>query len=244
MEALRFTLNTENVDAIKLLTQYVRDDTSAGIAFDALLANPLSDPVLRTDIYRRLLHWNVGQGRLDAALVQVSGSSASEEICIEMLLLQHADPNHHHARCFIEAIVVKNVENFCVLSSRADAKVVCNVLLSHFSREEDIIHWTSLRFSHHSGRTGSDLGDVLNRCVSKFPWSCTLFAYIVKAGATATSKTIHCSLGEGKAYEDFTILSWALMTEATVGNETILDLISHKRIMGMLSALYKAASVC
>jgi hypothetical protein len=106
--AFSLALQANSLEAVKLLSQYLVDDITAGIMFDRVRKTASLDPHDRGEVYRCLLQWNIDKSSMYHALVDSLKSGHPDVSVVRLLLAKGADPNKNEARCFIIAATAES----------------------------------------------------------------------------------------------------------------------------------------
>jgi ankyrin repeat protein len=212
--------------AVRLLTQYLVDDSMATVAFDVVRKTPLLKNHVREEIYRPLLEWNISKPSISQALADSFKGGRPDISVLQLLLAKGADPNKDNGRCFAVAAKTGALAEFQALSKYAKWRVVLKVLLNNFQEEREIIRWfkVCLKEQPRSGKVDQD--KLVFQCMSKFPAGTTLLKLLLDQGVSASAKMDHCLCASWKP-EPCTALIWALFQKPRIENDVILVLLSR-----------------
>lgn len=212
--------------AVKLLIQYIVDDTMAAEVFNIVLKTPLLNEHVRAEIYRLLLEWNIGRPSIYQALVDSFKGCRPDTSFLQLLLAKGADPNEDNGHCF--AVVAKTgaLAEFRTLSKYADPLVVLKMLLDNYQEESEIVKWFKVCLEEQSQSWKSDQDELVFQCMRKFPDGTALLTFLLDQGLSASAKINH-RLCAGWEPEPCTALIWAIFSEPRIENDVILVLLSR-----------------
>jgi ankyrin repeat protein len=212
--------------AVRLLTQYLVDDSMAAVAFDVVCKTPLLQKHVRVEIYRRLLEWNIGKPSISQALVDSFKDGRPDISFLQLLLAKGADPNKDHGHCFAVAAKTGALAEFRALSKYGKRRVVLEVLLTNFEEESDIVKWFNVCLEEQPRLEKIDQDELAFQCMRKFPRGTTLLKLLLDQGVSASAKMDHCLCASWKP-EPCTALIWALFSKPRIENDVILVLLSR-----------------
>lgn len=223
-EAFSLALRAKSLDAVRLLSQYVHDDATAGLAFDHARKASLIASV-QLQVYRCFSQWNLRHSSLNKALLQ-NLKSSPDKATVQFLLERGADPNND-AQCFSLATRAGEEAVFRSLSRYASLHIVIRTLMSQFDEEWEVARWfrVCLEEQPHSATIDDD-GLLLFRCMAKFPRSGELVKLLVDNGVSAATKK-PLSLCPPWPPEECTPVLWALFAKPRVENDAIIALLSR-----------------
>jgi hypothetical protein len=218
--------------AVRLLTQYLVDDSMAAGAFEVVRKTPLLKKHVRVEIYRLLLEWNIRKSSISQALVDSFKGGCPDISFLQLLLAKGADPNKDNGHCFAVTAKTGALAEFRALSRYAKRRVVLKVLLKIFQEESEIIKWfkVCLKEQPRLGKIGQD--ELVFQCMRKFPGGTTLLKVLLDQGVSASTKTDHSLCASWKP-EPCTALIWALFSKPRIENNVVLMLLSRGQA-GML----------
>jgi hypothetical protein len=212
--------------AVRLLTQYVVDDSMATVAFDVVRKTPLLKKSVRIEIYRPLLEWNISKPSISQALADSFKGGCPEISVLQLLLAKGADPNKDNGHCFAVAAKTGALAEFQALSKYAKWRVVLKVLLNNFQEEWEIVRWFKVCLEEQPRSGKIDQDELVFQCMSKFPAGTTLLKLLLDQGVSASAKMDHCLCASWKP-EPCTALIWALFQKPRIENGVILVLLSR-----------------
>jgi ankyrin repeat protein len=224
-DAFRRALETNAVDTVILLSQYIADDGVANDAFAHALHAPLTSQDIRLEVYRCLLKHNIRGEALHDALVRTVSENVPSHSIMQLLLETGANPHKDGAVCFISAAKAGKEAAFRLLSKQAKLKVVLPALLDNLEDEHQIVEWYRLCLKETPAATISGQNNLLFACMRKFPLGTELLKLLLDRGVSASAMR-SCSVYEGWKLEKFTALIWAILRRSKIGNNTILTLLS------------------
>jgi ankyrin repeat protein len=225
-EPFSLALRANSLFAVRLLTQYVVDDSMATVAFDVVCKTPLLKKHVRAEIYRPLLEWNISKPSISQALADSFKGGRPDISFLQLLLAKGADPNKDNGHCFAVAAKTGALAEFQALSKYAKWRVVLKVLLNNFQEEWEIVRWFKVcqKEQPRSGKIDQD--ELVFQCMSKFPAGTTLLKLLLDQGVSASAKMDHCLCASWKP-EPCTALIWALFQKPRIENDVILVLLSR-----------------
>jgi hypothetical protein len=222
--------------AVRLLTQYLVDDTMATVAFDAVRKTPMVQKPIRVEIYRRLLEWNIGEPTISQALADSFKGGSPEISYLQLLLAKGADPNKYSGRCLEMASKLGALAEFRALSKYTKQQVALKVLMNNFKKEWNIVRWFKVLLEEQPQPAKIDQDELVFQCMKKFPAGTTLLKLLLDQGVSASAKIDYRLCGSWKP-EPCTVLIWALFQQPRIENDVILVLLSRGDA-GMLTALH------
>ena len=230
--AFSLALNSNSLDAIKLLSQFLADDKMAGIAFDLARKTVFLDPHVRMEVYRCLLQWNISKSSIRQALLENLKGGHSDISTVQLLLAKGADPNEDDAHCFVVASRAGVEPEFRALSKHAKLRVVLKALMDNFQEEWEVVWWFRVCLEEKPHSVTIDEDDLLFKCMRKFPRGTTLLRLLLDNGVSA-SPMIMESLCPGWQPELCTALIWAIFSQPRIENDAILLLLTQGADAGL-----------
>lgn len=212
--------------AVRLLTQYLVDDSMATVAFDVVRKTPLLKKHVLVEIYRPLLEWNIGKPSISKALVDSFKGGRPDISFLQLLLAKGADPNKDNGHCFAVAAKTGALTEFRALSKYAKRRVVLKALLNNFQEEWEIIKWFKVCLEEQPRLGKIDQDELAFQCMRKFPRGTTLLKLLLGRGVSASAKIDYCLCASWKP-EPCTALIWALFSKPRIENNVILVLLSR-----------------
>jgi hypothetical protein len=229
--AFHLAFCSHSLDAVRILSQYLVDYNQASLACDLARADAIEDRQVRYRTYQRLLPQiqdrDVSQLASHALAGHVSRSDVDLAV-VQLLLHRGADPNRAQAYCFVQARNRGAKLVFRALSKYVNLGIVLLALLDSFETEQDAVIWyTACLEEQAPGTKISDAGDLLFRCIEKFPLGHNLLRLLLSHGLSVSAMR-DCSLRPDWPPEPCTALIWALFCTSHVGvsNRLILTLLS------------------
>jgi len=219
-------LRANSLVAVRLLTQYLVDDSMATVAFDVVCKTPLLKKHVRMEIYRSLLEWNISKSSISQALVDSFKGGHPDISFLRLLLAKGADPNKDNSHCFAVASKTGALAEFQALSKYAKLPEVLKVLLNNFQEEWEIIRWFKVCLEEQPRLGKIDQDELVFQCLRKFPGGATLLKLLLDQGVSASAKMDHCLCASWKP-EPCTALIWALFSKPRIENNVILVLLSR-----------------
>ncbi|OTA81210.1 hypothetical protein M434DRAFT_17457 [Hypoxylon sp. CO27-5] len=217
-------LKSNSPEAVKLLCQYVPNNTIAAFTFDMALNSVLQNKNVRFEAYRCLLQWDISKASVQRGLVDIVGSSDCDVSVVRLLLEKGANPNENKAHCFLIAIRAKAEAEFRALSKYADKNVLLDALLDHFN-EEIITYWFGVCLEEQDKAVDLNQRNFLFMCMQKFPCGYKLLQLLLENGLSPATKVTY-SLNADWPAESCTALIWAVFsTEPRIDNATIITLL-------------------
>ncbi|KAF2119056.1 hypothetical protein BDV96DRAFT_487778 [Lophiotrema nucula] len=212
--------------ALKLLSQYLRDDDTACVAFDLARNAVTLSPDVRASIYASLLQWNISTPAVYAAFVSHLEGDHTDIAVVQLLLAKGADPNQEAGRCFV--IAAKNGQEliFRELSKGAELSLMLRALIRHFQLEWEIVLWFNMCLEEQHHLTTIEDQDLLYLCMARFPSGSGLLRILLDRGVSPAAP-IEVPLATGWEPEWCTPLIWALRVEPKVNNDVILTLLDR-----------------
>jgi putative ubiquitin-RnfH superfamily antitoxin RatB of RatAB toxin-antitoxin module len=224
--------SSNSLVAVRLLTQYLVDDSMATVAFEVIRKTPRLKSHVRVEIYRPLLAWNIGKSSVSQVLTDSFKDGYPDTSFVQLLLAKGADPNKDNGHCFAVAAKRGAVADFQALSKFAKPWVVFKALLENFQEESIIVEWFKLCL-HEKPRMGKVDHELAFQCMRKFPGGTILLKLLLDQGVSASAKIDH-RLHPSWKPEPCTALIWALFSSPRIENNVILVLLSRGNA-GMLS---------
>jgi ankyrin repeat protein len=235
-EPFSLALRANSLVAVRLLTQYLVDDSMATVAFDVVRKTPSLKKHVRVEIYRPLLEWNISKSSISQALVDSFKGGHPDISFLRLLLAKGADPNKGNGHCFAVASKAGALAEFRALSKYAKLPEVLKVLLNNFQEEWEVIRWFKVCLEEQPRLGKIDQDELVFQCIRKFPGETTLLKLLLDQGVSASTKMDHC-LCVGWKPEPCTALIWALFSKPRIENNVILVLLSRGDA-GMLHVYY------
>jgi hypothetical protein len=231
-EGKAFHLALYSDKTFKLLTQYIKDDHTAGIAFDlAVRMNVFKDPREREELYRHLLHWNIPETSLSHALEDSLKEGKSATSVVQLLLRKGADANVNNGRCVLLACIADAEPQFRALCRHAKLDTVLQILLAYFQEEGQVVQWFNICLEERPPAAKIEHYGLLFECLSKFPNGTALLKLVLDNGVPASAMKAF-NVYSGGPPEQCTALLWALLAKPEVGTDAILALVARGRHTG------------
>ena len=224
-KAFSLALRANNLVAVRLLIQYLVDDSMATVAFDIVRKSPLLNKFERVMIYRPFLEWNISKSSISQVLVASLKDGHLDLSFLRLLLSKGADPNIDNGLCFTVTSKVRAEAEFRALSKYAKPEVI-KVLLNNFKEEREVIRWFKVCLEEQPQLGMIDQDGLVFQCMRKFPGGADLLKLLLDQGASASAK-IDYSLCAGWKPEPCTALIWALFSKPRIENNVILILLSR-----------------
>lgn len=216
----------ESLFAVRLLTQYLVDDSMATAAFNVLVKASLAKNQLRTEINPLLREWNISKSSISKFLADSFKNGFPDISEVELLIAKGADPNTDNGNLFVMAAKRGAIAVFQALSKSANLRVVLKALLDNFQAESEVVGWSRLCLDEQPRSGKIDQNELLFQCMKKFPTGTALLKFLFDRGASASAK-IYYSLCPGWKPEPCTALIWALFQKPRVETDVILILLSQ-----------------
>jgi hypothetical protein len=211
---------------VRLLTQFLVNDSMATVAFDIVRKTPLLEKHVKVEIYRSLLEWNIGKPSISRVLVDSFKGGCPDISFLQLLLSKGANPNKANGHCFAVAAKTGAFAEFRALSKYAKRRVVLKALLKKFHKELEIITWFKVCLEAQPRLGKIDQDELVFQCMRKFPGGTTLLKLLLDQGVSASAKIDHCLCPSWRP-EPCTALIWALFSKPRIGNNAILVLLSR-----------------
>lgn len=229
--AFDLALRANSVEAVRLLSQYIVDDSTADLAFRFARTTPPVETSVRLATYRSLLQWNICRSSLSHALKDTFKDKHEGKHfdlpLLQLLLAKGADPNQDASHCFVKASTWGAEPEFRALSRHAKPSVVLKALLDHFNTEEQAVRWPKICLEEQPDAVKIDQDELLFQCIRKFPSGTALLKLFLNNGVPPSAKVDH-SICTGWDPERCTALIWALFLESPkIGNEVILMFLAQ-----------------
>ena len=231
--AFSLALQANSLEAVKLLSQYLVDDITAGIVFNRVRKTASLDPHARGEVYRCLLQWNIDKTSMYHALVDSLKSSHPDVSVVRLLLAKGADPNKNEAHCFIMAATAELESTFRALSKIAEPSVVLEALLNYFKTERDVVRWFEICLAEQPLPAKIDQNKLLVQCMRKFPQTTSLLELLLRNGLSSSARVPYIIYTDWKP-EPCTPLIWALFSLPRIENDVIIFLLKRGGNAGML----------
>ncbi|KAH7350793.1 hypothetical protein BKA65DRAFT_593679 [Rhexocercosporidium sp. MPI-PUGE-AT-0058] len=217
----------KSLQVVRLLCQYIIDDSMATAIFNVVLQNTLLKRDIQMEIYRPLLEWKIDKSSLSQALLDNFNGNRPDLPFITLLLAKGADPSKGSGHCFAVAAKKETVTEFRLLCRHASRRVVLKVLLKRFKEEKEVVKWFGvyLEENERSGKISQD--ELIFLCLRKFPAGTILLKLLLENGLSVSAKIDHCICPDWKA-ESCTVLIWALLQIPRIENNTILELLAQR----------------
>ncbi|KAF6815612.1 ankyrin repeat containing protein [Colletotrichum musicola] len=229
-EAFTIAFRSVSPDLVNLLTQHIVDDGTASRVFELAQKTSALSAEMRRELYLRLLRRGNGISTASkySALMNNLQSQQRDAALVGLLLASGVDPNVDDARCFVVAAEAGAEPEFRALSKKATFPTVAKALIEALGTETEVVKWLRICLVRRPTRAIVGEGDLILKCLEKFPRGTSLLRLFLDNGASV-STTTRCQLGPGLDAEDVTILIWALMSQMPrISTEAILILIKQR----------------
>lgn len=224
---------TNSAEAFMILSQYIKDDSTAGLAFDLAKKTALHNPYRRVEIYRCLLQWNISESSLYDALVGFLKGGHADSSVVQLLLRKGVDPNKNDAQCFVLACKADKELEFRALSRYANLAMVLRALFAHFREEGQVVRWFSMCLEERPYGAKIDQDKLLFQCMRTFRKGTAVLKLLLDNGVSASAMVTH-RIRRNWQPEKCTALIWALFSNRRIGNDAILALLARGRDAGLL----------
>jgi len=235
--AFGIALGSADLDAFRLLCQFITDDATANLAFQSVRKAKALSEKNTYEAYSRLLpsQWHITPPQLYAALVHsIKQSRGKVTETIRLLLHSGANPNSNNAKCFLLACDVSYVKVFSALCQYADPEIVFRRLIPHFQFSAALATLWIREFVVATPRERRTFGKTPNpdgkpllfQCLQTFPSNSELPGILLDYGVPDSNK-MEISLRKEWPAEACNALLWAMFSEPQVDNIIIECLLGR-----------------